>query len=219
MEKLKNIRKKYIVIGTFIIAIITITILLILIILPKVRQWNKTNNEILLVFQNWNFEDTEVNVLDETIKLEAFDIKSISLSSDNLPETIAANNGKYYKIDTEKNVQIITFADFEVCRAIIDVTSAYYDNELKLNVLSIEETKENILSFNKRSDSLIVFPGHTDAINLPTNIDTDMRVIGYYPIDCKYKENQLHLEGIPFLYKNYDAEEKRDFYFSEIDKI
>ncbi len=123
----------------------------------------------------------------------------------------------------ENNLSIVPISpDRDFCFFSAEVDDFYYKqvDSPKLKDVRILETNPKDYYFRITSDdNIYIYPGRSTTRDLPSVLLEGQKVIGTYPLECEFiNDEQKQIETIN-LYKTYNAESQREYYYSNLDKI
>jgi hypothetical protein len=167
---------------------------------------------------------------DNLVELEHFDILNLEeeIRSDPQKYIIRNTDGNFYgefeiKRDVSANtLEIIPVTEQKFCYFQADVSDIYYQNDISsLRGIKLISDGAELERYTRvlDSDVIYVYPGKSLKDELPQYIDSTQKVIGIYPIECSKGADQNALLETVLFYKNYNAEEQREFYEERLEEI
>lgn len=122
--------------------------------------------------------------------------------------------------ETEQQAQCVISSDATTnyYKATVRIDSAVPSNIFGISIVGPNPQKEfyfNTTNFRRN----YVYPDTYSGAFLPNEIDAYTRVIGYYPVPCADLADQNKLKGWVTWWQNYSAENQRELYLAEVEKI
>jgi hypothetical protein len=159
-------------------------------------------------------EDLTLNIFDSYIK-ESGNEEIKIINNDQIVKEVKLDNSQGSLLTIYVN------AAQSYCFFSADVTSVYYKsdtNTQELVTVNLNSEGNFIQIALNHRENIYLYPSKYSADKLP-NVLAGRRIIGIYPIDCTMLDNAEIKFNTIMLFKNFNSEEQRNFYFEEIKRI